>query len=86
MIYGEPVGLLLFGNGRVLHVNTASYICGRFSTSLIPLHYKVILLCGDCAYFITYIHLFLCNPVSRHIVLMRTNIIHLCIVSQSTYF
>ena len=26
------------------------------------------------------------NPVSRHIVLMRTNVIHLCIVSQSTYF
>ena len=26
------------------------------------------------------------NPVSRHIVLMRMNVIHLCIVSQSTYF
>ena len=25
------------------------------------------------------------NPVSRHIVLMHTNVIHLCIVSQSTY-
>ena len=26
------------------------------------------------------------NPVSRHIVLMRTNVIHLCIVSQSMIF
>ena len=26
------------------------------------------------------------NPVSHHIVLMLTNVIHLCIVSQSTYF